>query len=241
MLAQGIITSLIVLGFCLGCTGDRPKKLITLDSKQAPQDSLINPIQYLLFGSSNPSTIDTDSFSINEYHLLKEGDIILRRGFGNISDFIADFLDEEYPVTHAGLLVKPNNKPAEVWHTSATEDHNGTIAQPLEVFCNNSQAGSLIVVRLKNNLHAPALSVQKAQQIMLQNRPFDFRFDHCSDDKLYCLEFLRNCYLDAYQYDYFPKIKTAQGIEVLQMDNFFNSNNFDCIINHYDSSLIIQD
>ena len=39
MLAQGIITSLIVLGFCLGCTGDRPKKLITLDSKQAPQDS----------------------------------------------------------------------------------------------------------------------------------------------------------------------------------------------------------
>lgn len=38
---------------------------------------------------------------------ISEGDIILRRGYGFFSDFIADNLNENsYDVTHAGILYK---------------------------------------------------------------------------------------------------------------------------------------
>ena len=41
---------------------------------------------------------------------ISEGDIILRRGYGFFSDFIADNLNEDtYDVTHAGILYKKNN------------------------------------------------------------------------------------------------------------------------------------
>jgi hypothetical protein len=226
----GLLLTLYVLGATNACFDPPPIIL-----QEVVPDTLINPIEYLLFGASTISCTDSDSFSSFEYNQLKEGDLILRRGFGNISDFIADFLDEKYPLTHAGILIQTAQKEKNVWHATASNEHQGIVAQSLKNFCRDSHLGSLVVVRLKSTPLETKAILLRARQLKQRHLPFDFAFDHHSDSASYCIEFIRNCYLDVLNKDYFPNKKSASGIEVLGMNNFFNTQHFDCIINHFDS------
>lgn len=52
--------------------------------------------------------------------LLHDGDIILRKGSGMISDFIAASMKDLLPYSHCGILVKENNE-WKVIHSLARE------------------------------------------------------------------------------------------------------------------------
>ena len=56
--------------------------------------------------SNREQFFSTYSLSDEEVDLLQDGDIILRKGYGIVSENIAKYLDEEYVISHCGIVVK---------------------------------------------------------------------------------------------------------------------------------------
>src|SRR5690606_6025738 len=88
----------------------------------------------------------------HDFGLLREGDFILRRGFGFFSDMIARRLnDSSIDVTHAGILVLKDGE----WHvihslSSDVTPVDGMQIQDLKTFLHYSMPGKIIVTRTKN-------------------------------------------------------------------------------------------
>lgn len=209
-----------------------------MPSDKVLKDTIINPLKYLLFGSNHPKNLPSDSLTQAELMQLRDGDLLLRRGYGTISDFIADYLEEKYPLTHAGILLDAQTSSPKVMHCIANKESNGIIVETLANYCQASQAGSLVAVRLKGKQDQQEAVLKIANNIRKSNPPFDFSFNHNCDSALYCLELIRNVYLQLFQKDYFSNTKSADGISVLRMNNFFNEQYFYCIFNHFDSAAI---
>jgi hypothetical protein len=202
--------------------------------------SIANATQYLLFGSGKENTLNSDSLTQAEISLLKDGDILLRRGYGTISDFIAEFLSEEYPVTHCGFIIKSKRFESSVLHTISNDKTNGMIIESLKDYSLQSQDGSLIAVRLKKEYCKPGEVLSIANQLLEQNIEFDMGFDDKSSSTLYCVEMMRNIFLEVYKKDLLSRRTNKQAIDVLSMDNFIDSTYFDIIINHFDSTAVKQ-
>lgn len=193
-----------------------------------------NPLHYLLFGSPNKNTSQSDTLTVAERQQLQHGDILLRKGFGNISAYIADFLDEPYPVTHCGFIIEQSPQQYAVLHCISEDTIDGLLVEPLEDYIKTSQWSSLVAVRLLDSTHLDQ-ALQYAQQLLAQNIPFDMRFDDHDSEALYCAEMIRDALNQSYQKDFFPKRVQKQGIDVLSMSNFFDTANFSIIFNHFDT------
>ena len=167
---------------------------------------------------------------------MRDGDILLRRGYGTISDFIADFLSEEYPVTHCGFIVKSKSLELSVLHTISNDKSNGMVIESLKDYSLQSQEGSLIAVRQKKEYYKPDEVLSVAKQLLEQKIEFDMGFDDKSNSTLYCIEMMRNIFLEVYKKDLLPRRTNKQAIDVLSMDNFIDSTYFEIIINHFDST-----
>ena len=199
-----------------------------------------NPSQYLLFGNGKKKTTLPDSLSLEELEVLQEGDILLRKGFGSISDFIADFLDETYPITHCAFVINTENKSKQVLHTNSNESINSVYIESLEEYVQQSALGSLVLVRLNCSAQKKAEVLQKAHQLLEKKIPFDMGFDDHDPKALYCIELMRNVFLDVFEEDLLPKRTHRNTIDVLSMDNFFNPTYFELIFNHFDSTIVID-
>ncbi len=196
--------------------------------------------RHLLFGSGEKNTFKSDTLNEAEISLLKDGDILLRRGYGTISDFIARFLSEKYPVTHCGFIIRNTRDGTSVLHTISNDKTNGMIIESIKDYSLQSQKGSLIAVRPKKEYCKPEEVVSHAFQYLEQNIEFDMGFDDKNSNTLYCAEMMRNIFLEVYKKDLLPRRTKKQSIDVLSMDNFIDSIYFDIIINHFDSTTAKQ-
>lgn len=199
-----------------------------------------NPTQYLLFGNGKKKSGLPDSLSYEELELLQEGDILLRKGFGSISDFIADFLAEKYPVTHCAFVVNTQSNHKEVLHTASNETANGIYIEPLEQYVQQSALGTLVLVRLNCSKEKKEQVLQQAHQLLAQKIPFDMGFDDQDDQALYCIELMRNIFLTVFEEDLLAKRSKKNTLNVLSMDNFFNPVHFEVIFNHFDSVVVVN-
>lgn len=196
-------------------------------------DSLaLDPMRYFLFGNGQSST-SPDSLSAQELALFQEGDILLRKGFGAISNFIADFLAEKYPVTHCGWVVHGADGSVQILHTISNDSISGMTLEPLDSYQQQSQANSLVLIRLQDPSQIQEI-LHLARQRLAQQVPFDMEFNDKNSDALYCIELMRDVFLDVYQKDLLPNRTNRHGIDVLSMANFFDSTNFQIIFNHFE-------
>lgn len=200
--------------------------------------SMPNPSQYLLFGNGKPKVTLSDSLTVEELNLLQDGDILLRKGFGSISDFIADFLAEKYPVTHCAFVINTKSKSKQVLHTASNEIANSLYIESLEQYVRQSALGSLVLVRLNCSTQKKQAVLQKAHQLLAKKIPFDMGFDDRDNQALYCIELMRDIFLEVFEEDLLAKRTSKNTIDVLSMDNFFNPLHFELIFNHFDSSIV---
>ena len=135
-----------------------------------------------------------DSLSSQEVKLLKDGDIILRRGVGLPSDMIISALGEGMGVSHSGFIFIRDGVPWVVHTVSpGLSGIDGVQTQPLEVFNKNSRPDSIVVVRINPQVNLPD-SISRirttAYGFLASKIPFDNAYDFSETQKMYCTEFI---------------------------------------------------
>lgn len=179
--------------------------------------------------SNREQLFSTYSLSDDEIASLQDGDIILRKGYGIVSGNIAKYLDEEYILSHCGILVKTKSGGFNVIHSvSGSLDYeDGLQICSLKRFCKESIPNSIIVVRLKEDDRSPIS--RDAKQYLKEKVPFDNSFDLKDQSKIYCSELVWKILLDNYNLDIYPVDKRPDNI---QFKPLYNPQWFDVIINH---------
>ncbi len=202
------------------------------DCSQKANGTLTPPAIYL---TDSSSVVPSDSLSTVEKQQLQSGDILLRRGYGMISDYIAEVLDEIYPITHCGLVLVSKDS-VQILHTVLNDNINGMFVEDLMSYCQQSKEGTMIAVRPKIDSADRVKVVNRCKQLLSINIPFDMAFDDRNKDKYYCVEFLRDVYQEVLGVDLLNRRCTKDGIDVLRMDNFMDTTKFECIFNHFENS-----
>ncbi len=181
--------------------------------------------------------------AVNYYHLtpeeiskLKDGDIILRHGFGLVSDLIVEQLDENYDLSHCAILCKDSNHYYVIHSVSSSvSPADGVQSQELEPFIRDSWKNSVVVVRYKGDTTKGSNSglSRRARAYLKQEIPFDNSFDINDSSEFYCTELLWKCIMNEYGddilMDHFNKRK-----DHMRFDTFLDTARFQIIINHQD-------
>lgn len=170
-----------------------------------------------------------------EFAMIEDGDIMLRHGYGLVSDGIVETMHEKWPISHCAILWKDTiNNEIKVIHSvsQSLSEYDGVQTQSLKRFIHDSQENSMMLVRFK----APDGMTQKnistrGQYYLKRQIPFDHSFDIDDTSKFYCSELIWKVILDEYGIDIF-KGKNNEQKDHLKFDNFYDSDNFEVIFNH---------
>jgi hypothetical protein len=176
-----------------------------------------------------------------EMALLREGDILLRKGYGFVSSMIVKTLEEEIPVSHVGILVKdPNDRQFKVIHSvsQTISDADGVQKQDLQSFVRDSQPNTLIVVRYRDTElydRGTQKISERAIHYLKEKVPFDYAFDFDNTDKFFCTEFIGRVIGDVFGDEiYSPEFLSSNSdLDILRFNVFFDPQRFDIIINHH--------
>lgn len=170
-----------------------------------------------------------------EYNLIQDGDIILRHGYGLVSDMIVETLKENYDISHCAIIKKDTDN-FRVIHTvsQSISDFDGVQDQTLPVFIHQSHKNSVMVVRFKwPETDAGTKISAKAQYYLDCKVPFDNSFDIHDDTELYCSELIWRIIKDEFGVNIFPDM-SENTKKYLNFSNFYNPEYFEIIINHHD-------
>ena len=179
---------------------------------------------------------NTSRLSDHEVSLIKEGDFILRKGFGHFSDFIAQNLNHgSFDITHCGIIVKKDNEFYVVHSLSSdVSDIDGVQAQPLETFLSYSTPQKIIVTRAKNvtdNI-GHNIALRAAYYCKLQI-PFDSSGTIDDTDSFYCTELIWHIMEKDLQLVKLPENHDERKKFFYSVENVYSSDYFDIIINQY--------
>lgn len=184
-----------------------------------------------LFSSNkNAAAASLDSFELNK---LKEGDFLLRKGYGWISDRIADILNEELRITHCGLLLKTGFAEPHVLHCMSNDKINGIFVESLTSYLKESQHGSLIAVRIKDTERCEAV-VLESKRLLAKKVPFDLAFNDADSSSFYCAELFAYVFKNVWGKDLLPEKINIYGMRAIRMRNFLNEALFDIIFNQFE-------
>jgi len=171
--------------------------------------------------------------SQQEIATFKDGDIILRRGFGGISNLIYQYFSENSGVTHCGILNKKNQE----WHVINCEsngEHEGMQLTPLNRFLKESHPNSIIVVRLNENEETVALFLNSANTYLEKQIAFDYKFDNNDSSEFYCTELIELSLKQALGKNILTKHKNFGHIEIPTYNNFIESTYFQVKLSQLD-------
>ena len=199
---------------------------------------------FLLVLACNSDTADaTNKESNSKYYselpfnenLLEEGDIILRRGSGMLSNYIIKKLNDSLPVSHCGIITKKDNEIV-VIHSILSEEKGikGITSEPINDFIAEGLLNTLVIVRPKQTKQFKKEFVEKAHILLSKNIPFDPMFDINSSDKMYCTEIVWKISKDLLGKDIFHKKVPANNTELLGFDSFFNPAYFEVIFSDFE-------
>jgi hypothetical protein len=173
------------------------------------------------------------SLSEKEYNEIQEGDIILRHGYGLVSDLIVEQLKEKYDISHCAIVVKTDTGLAVIHSVSSSVSNiDGMQAQEMKSFIEESQYNSVVVIRYRHKPDKPNASIgRKAKDYLSQKIPFDEAFDIADSTEFYCTELLWKVILNEYGDDIMAG-KNNLRKDHLRFDTFLDTTKFDVIINH---------
>lgn len=177
------------------------------------------------------------------YHLsqaeldsIHDGDIILRHGYGFVSDMIVEKLKEEYPLSHCAIISKDSLGKCYVIHSvsQSLTDIDGVQQQNLNDFVKDSKPNSIIVVRYLPKINkAPSDISKRAKQYLNKGITFDNSFDIHDSSSFYCSELIWRVILDEYNDDIFDLNNKPGENEIKKLKFFYHSSHFRQIINHF--------
>ncbi len=164
---------------------------------------------------------------------LQTGDIILRRGYGLVSNFILRAMNEKYKVTHLGVVINQENE-LKVAHalSSSVSDQDGLRFQSFDNFVGLSHDSTLIISRLKS---IDSINQQKVLQQLNHYKemqlPFDNKFDYKDTTEHYCSELIWRIYENN-----LGILQVSDSLTFHKKYNtlniFYDTSYFDIIINH---------
>jgi len=180
--------------------------------------------------------LEVYGLSLQEISLLKDGDLILRHGYGLVSDGIVQTLNEKYHVSHVGILVQCDTCEYgfKVIHCVSQSLYpvDGVQDQSLSQFFWDSQKNSIIVVRFKlANDSTRHLITKKAKEYLDRHVPFDHEFNILDTNSLYCSELPWLVFKHVFHVDIFGDIN-PKSLDHLKFSHFWDPRFFDVIINH---------
>ena len=126
--------------------------------------------------------------SENEKSLLQDGDIVMRRGYGFISEWIIKSLKDTLEISHCGIIVKIDSCWSVVHSIPgrfflSTKD-DGVVLTSLDEFMEDAYPNSVIITRLKRD--SLKQIAQKALNYAERKVPFDYDFNDNDTASLYC-------------------------------------------------------
>lgn len=168
-----------------------------------------------------------------EINLIQDGDVILRHGYGLVSDLITETLAEE--VSHCAILVKDSSGINVIHSVSQSlSDYDGVQMQNLKRFINDSKKNSVVVMRYKfSENDDKSLIGKKARSYLDKKIPFDNNFDINDSSQFFCSELLWKVFLDAYGADVLKNKYDKGNNELLKFDVFFNPEFFEPVFSHH--------
>jgi hypothetical protein len=165
---------------------------------------------------------------------LVEGDFILRKGYGWISDRIADLLNEDVRITHCGLILTKGYNEPHVLHAMSNEKVNGVFVEPLKSFLRESQQGSLIAVRIKKPADKIESMILESKRMLAKKVPFDLAFNDADSSSFYCAELFGHVFKNIWKRDLLPEKFNLFGMNAIRMRNFLNPNEFEILFNQFE-------
>lgn len=174
----------------------------------------------------------------SEIDSLQDGDIILRHGYGLVSDGIVETLNSDINISHCAILTKDTNNQFIVIHSvsQSLSDFDGVQSQDLKSFIKDSKVNSVIVVRYRFKPEEdPSLIGKKAKYYLAKRVPFDMDFDLKDSTKIYCAELLWKIFKDNFNYDCFDTDKPGLHDKNYHLTfyPFLDPKHFKTIINHH--------
>lgn len=179
----------------------------------------------------------TTRLNAEELAAIKEGDFILRRGFGFFSDFISKELNDSLiDVTHAGIIVKKNDSLF-VIHSLSSDVTNidGMQIQPLQQFLSYSHPKKIIVTRLKSANDSIGKKIaERAFSYLSKQTPFDHKGNFDDDSELYCTEMIWKILEKDLNCVQLPKEFETRKKFFYSMTPLYSTEFFDIKVNQYD-------
>ena len=181
------------------------------------------------------------SLSDAEINKIHDGDIILRHGYGLVSDLIVQQLKEKYDLSHCAIVCKTDTGFIVIHSVSSTLSNvDGVQSQDLKSLIAESQYNSAVVIRYKPKVNLPdSLIAVKAKDYLKKQIGFDPAFDINDSSKFYCTELLWKVILNEYHDDIMAGKNNARK-DHLRFDTFLDSTRFDIIINHQERKKLAQ-
>ncbi|OIQ22571.1 MAG: hypothetical protein BM557_00870 [Flavobacterium sp. MedPE-SWcel] len=173
-----------------------------------------------------------------ELNLIREGDFILRKGFGFFSDFISKNLNDSIiDVTHAGIIIKERDSLFVIHSLSSdVSDIDGVQIQSLDTFLSYSAPNKIIITRAKNCDTICGKNIAERAQFYLEKEiPFDHNGNYDDDDELYCTEMIWNILEKDLKTTTIPTDPEARKDFFFSMIPMYDTTYFDIIINQYES------
>ncbi|MGH1337099.1 MAG: YiiX/YebB-like N1pC/P60 family cysteine hydrolase [Aureispira sp.] len=220
---KGLLLTVVLCGCIWSCSPQQPTAPILLGPPL--------PDPAIFFQNQIATAVPADSLSLDEIAQLQVGDVLLRRGYGLISDYIVAALEEPCALTHAGLIVQQGHQLG-VLHTASSSEHDGTLVESLTAYVQQSQAHSLVAFRPQCTPAQRQKLLALAQVYEQQALPFDYQFDDQNSEALYCLELLRDLFLEAFKQDYLPFHHYRGELSLLGFQSFFDKRKFILLFNH---------
>ena len=120
---------------------------------------------------------------------LKDGDIILRKGKGLISELLSKTALVDQTFSHAGILLKFGNQWM-VCHAIGGESNpaQGVQLESINDFTSRHVADSIAVFRYRLKPGEVDLLKLRCVEYIRMKVPFDSQFDYADDNALYCTE-----------------------------------------------------
>ncbi|MCF8242742.1 MAG: hypothetical protein K9J16_15295 [Melioribacteraceae bacterium] len=148
-------------------------------------------------GNNNKNTSDEISPLQIDAGLLKNCDIIFRRGLSIVSEIVLT-ADNNSPYSHVGLLIIKNDSHY-VIHAVPDESESGIDylkKEKLTEFLRTDRADNYGVYRVDENFDEKVVS-NFADDLVKNRVLFDDSFDLLNSEKYYCTELIYNCFKAA--------------------------------------------
>ena len=158
---------------------------------------------------------------IYDTSIIREGDIILRRSYGLISDIIVMRLIDTVPISHCGIVVSDSIGSWHVIHSLSAKVSkiDGMQMCSLDEFLTDSQPGSVKISRFK---HGNGNQIATwANYYLARATPFDYQFNHNDSLAFYCSELPWHIF--KHHYRSIPKTKN----EILRFSVFLHPEYFE--------------